>query len=220
MEESKTEVIQLETGLKVQVQTDTLIGSVSSRGEVIYVGSHHFRVRCRKVIYEEDLEPNQEMKITLANRKGMLPIVSRFIRVYDKDPRVLILKLPSGDWQQNRRAFYRGDMTTDVVVLRNNGTRAHGKTINLSGGGALVQIDSALKMGEEVQIVLKFATSDSIGTKARVVRVSELKDGEYYGVMFMDISTRDQNHICRLVLVDEFEARRAEIRELSNRTAD
>jgi len=34
-----------------------------------------------------------------------------------------------------------------------------------------------------------------------------------YGIKFLDLSGRDQNYICRLVLVEEFENRRAEIRD-------
>ncbi len=218
MDETKLEIIQLEAGLKVALQAETKLGVVNARGEVIYVGSHHFRVRCTRSLPEDDLEPNQEVRISLANRPGMLPVTTHFIRILDSDNRIAILRLPSGNWQQNRRAFFRGDVETKVVVLRGDGTRVEGMTHNLSGGGALIRVDAPLGMRESIQVILEFHGRESVGAKARVVRVVELGDLQLFGIQFTDISTREQNNICRMVLVGEFEARRAEMRELTGRS--
>ncbi|MCP4604988.1 MAG: PilZ domain-containing protein [Proteobacteria bacterium] len=218
MNEPNVLIIQLETGQKVLVQAETPVGPLSARGEVIYVGSHHFRVQCRTPLAQDDFRPGQELKVSLAEKSGMLPVTTHFIRILENNPRILILKLPSGKWQQNRRDFFRGTVEAKITIFRSNGTKISGKTINMSGGGALIETDVPLEMNEEIQIAVEFSGGESVGSRARVVRTSESQSGEETGIKFMDISNRDQNYICRLVLVDEFENRRAEIRELTGRT--
>ncbi len=218
MDDLGVQIIQLETGQKVLVQAETSMGPVNSQGEVIYVGGHHFRIRCKSSNIQNNLVPDQDVRVSLSDKSGLLPVVTQFIRSLDKDPRILILKLPSGKWRQNRRAFFRGDLETNITIFRSDGTRVQGRTVNLSGGGALITIDTPLKLHEEIQIMVEFNKKESVGSRARVVRMSESKTSEEFGIKFVGISNRDQNYICRLVLVDEFENRRAEIRELTGRT--
>jgi c-di-GMP-binding flagellar brake protein YcgR len=140
--------------------------------------------------------------------------------VLEKDQRTLILKIPIDNWQQNRRAFFRGDMEVQIFAIKSDGTRLHGRTANLSGGGALIALDGPLVMHEVIQLVLEFGRDESISVKAQVVRVDKKKDSELYGMKFLDLSSRDQNTVCRIVLVEEFENRRAEIRELTQRSGN
>ncbi|MDJ0765161.1 MAG: PilZ domain-containing protein [Myxococcota bacterium] len=219
MSKTRKHIIALENGQNLQIQLDTQAGSMNTRGKVIYVGSHHFRVRCKSRLPVRRLEPNQDVKISLTERKGVLPITTRFVRVLEKDPRVVILRLPTGEWQRNRRAFFRGEMVRDITVLRRDGSRIHGKTINVSGGGALIHIGKPLNIREEVQIAILFDNKETVTVRARVIRLNESPEMDKFGIKFVDITNRDRNYICRLVLVGELEGRRAELRELTGRTA-
>ncbi len=210
--------IELEFGRKLIIQADTPKGPINMRGEVVYVGSHHFRVKCDTPFPTGYLDPDHEVRLVLASQPGMLPVTTNFIRIVDKKPRIVILSLPSGSWQRNRRAFFRGEVEVSVILIKNDGTRVHGKTMNLSGGGALIQVEEQLKVNEEIDMEISFSDQEKASARVKVIRIDHANDCDELGVKFIEISDRDQNHICKIVLVSEFENRRAEIRELTGRT--
>jgi hypothetical protein len=76
MDEKNVTVIDLQEGRKVLVQADTPMGFVAVRGEVSYVGNHHFRVQCTKPLRPGLLEPNQKVKITLVEKEDVLPVTT------------------------------------------------------------------------------------------------------------------------------------------------
>jgi len=107
MTEANATVIDLREGRK-SLSKQTPNGFVALRGEVSYVGNHHFRVLCGKPLRLGTLEPSQKVKITLVEEKDILPVTTYFVRALEKDQRTLIFKMPTDNWQQNRRAFFRG----------------------------------------------------------------------------------------------------------------
>ncbi len=210
---------RLEFGRKVLVQADTPMGSVRISGRVTDVGSHSFRIKCSSPIPKDDLHPGQTLTISLVDKKGVLPVTTGFVRILDEDLHVMVMRLPSDDWRQNRRAFFRGEIALPAVILRSDRTRLQGMTSNISGGGALVVLNAPLKMGEEFHLTIQITKKETIGARAQVVwsMFDEEQGVGHYGINFMDIKPRDENRICRLVLVNEFEKRRSEIRDISDR---
>ena len=220
MDEKTTQFLELNVGRKVAVAADTSMGPVSTRGEVTYVGSHHFRVRCKPKIPENYLVVNQEIRVSVTEQSGVLPLTTQFVRILEKDPRIVILRLPDGAWQRNRRAFFRGEIELDVILIRKDGTRLEGKTVNLSGGGALLNTDVPLQLNEEIHVAIRLSDSEEIEAQAKVVRSNKTSEGDEFGIHFFRITNRNQNYICRIVLVDEFENRRAELRDLTGRSGN
>ncbi len=182
---------------------------------MIYVSNHHFRTSVDNRVPKGALLPNQDIRITIDGKKDIVPVTTRFIRFSDENERVLILAIPEGTWKKNRRAFFRGKTDARVTLIRKDNTHSEGTAINISGGGLLIQTQATLTQNEEIGVVINFAENDQIVTKVRVVRI-ETSDSEIrYGVNFLQIRRRDQDRICRMVIVQEFEARRNEIRELN-----
>lgn len=210
--------INLETGTRVFLQIDTDIGHFSSSGVVISMGSHAFRIRCDVPLPAEELETNQEVKLSLAKKKDMLPVGTRFLRVADDDPHTVVLQTPEGGWRRNRRSYFRAEIEMPVLIIRPDEPRIEGTTVNVSGGGALVASAAPLRARDEFQIIVKIPKQEPVGARGRVVwaRYDE-ESGGLYGVKFIDINRRDQNRICRMVQVHEFEQRRSELKELTTR---
>ena len=208
-------LFELQEGLRVSVQADTARGHFSTRGEVIYVSNHHFRVACDIRVPENALKPKQEMRLFIEGKGGGSPILSSFIRVQEEGSHVLILGLPSGSLHRNRRAFFRGELEVPVALKRKSGDIFHGTAKNISGGGLLVTLNQPLQKNEELEADILFSEQDVITAHVRAVRIVEHEDGTDHGFKFTDIRRRDQDRICRIVIVREFESRRAEIRELN-----
>ena len=214
-EQTDSFLFELQQGLRVNIQADTARGHFSVRGEVIYVSNHHFRVACDTRVPAKTLKPKQEVRIFIEGRSGISPITAGFIRFLEEGSHVLILSLPSGSLYRNRRAFFRGEIEIPVALKRKNGDIVHGTAKNISGGGLLVSLEKPLQKNEEIEADILLSETEVISAHARVVRVVENDEGTDHGFKFTDIRRRDQDRICRIVIVQEFENRRAEIRELN-----
>ena len=205
----------LETGRRIIIQADTPRGHYTLKGEVVYVSNHHFRVSADTRAPNGVFSPNQEVRISLEGKTDILPIMTRFIRFTDDSSRVAILAIPEGTWKKNRRAFFRGTIEANVTIIRKSGSIDKGRAVDISGGGLLVETQVALMPREEFDIVIYFSESDQVCATVRVVRKTEADDHIRYGVKFLSIHRRDQDRICRMVIVQEFEKRRTEIKELN-----
>jgi c-di-GMP-binding flagellar brake protein YcgR len=216
-EETRTSIapFNLEIGRRLIIKADTHRGPYSTKGEVLYVSNHHFRVSTDTRVPERALYPNQEIRISIEGKKDILPVVTRFIRFLDNNPRVMILALPDGTWKRNRRAFFRGKIEASVTIIRKDGTAVDGRAVNISGGGILVETQARLMPKEELNIIIDFSDKERMNATVRVVRREMVHDCAQYGVKFLQIRRRDQDRICRMVIVQEFENRRSEIRELN-----
>jgi c-di-GMP-binding flagellar brake protein YcgR len=176
-------------------------------------------VECEDPVPPDVLQLGHEVRMTLVDQPGVLPLVTRLVRVTPGPEALFVLQIPAGTWLTNRRAFFRAEFAVPVVLVRADAPVAAGHTLNVSGGGALLETEAFLEIREEFQLVLHFE-QDSLGCKARVMwaRYTE-EEPSIYGVMFVDIPRRDQNRLCRMVQCKEFEMRRNEIKELSGRNA-
>ena len=135
---------------------------------------------------------------------------------------VMVFKLPEDEWQSNRREFFRGEVSLPLVILREDGTAIQCETGNVSGGGALVVSQTRFDVGEEFHFAVEIPHQGTFGSKARVVwsRWDDEAPNCQFGIKFIDIDRRDQNQICRYVLVKEFETRRSELKEINERSGN
>lgn len=218
MDEANSVIFELHQGLRVMLQADTPRGHFTSNGEVTYVSNHHFRVSCDTRVPSNLLKPNHEIRMYIEGKTGTSPIVAKYIRPMDEGSHVLILSLPSGSIYRNRRAFFRGDVNAAVALKQKNGNIIHGEAKNISGGGLLISVEESLQKNEELEVDVLFSESEVISAKVRVMRIEKYEDHVDYGVKFLEIRRRDQDRICRMVIVREFEARRTEIKELNENT--
>jgi c-di-GMP-binding flagellar brake protein YcgR len=207
----------LKQGLRVTIQTDNAKGHFSSRGEITSMSTHHFRVTCAIRVPPSAFKPNQTVRIFMEDIGDVFPISVRFIRFQEEGSNVLILSLPSGSMYRNRRAFFRGEIELKVTFKRKKGELIQGRAVNISGGGLLVSVEQSLRKHEELEALIYFSETEIVAAKVRVVRSEDLEEEIRYGVQFTEIARRDQDRICRMVIVQEFETRRAEMRELLDR---
>jgi len=209
---------RIETGGELFVQVQTADGRTRARGRIISVAKYHFRVKCESSFREDEIEPGQEVEIRRSDGSRVLPLSTRFIRFGESGTKEMVLSLPECRWRRNRRSFVRAPISMKVTLIRKDRPRIVGQTINISGSGALIETDIKLLIGEELRIAFEIAMDRvySVGAGARVKWESKGRDGLFkYGIQFLQIVGRDQNRICRMVLLAEFESRRVELREFS-----
>jgi c-di-GMP-binding flagellar brake protein YcgR len=215
-------LLTLKIGLRVIIQAETRGGHLGVPGEITYIGNHHFRVACDTPFPVAALPASKAVKVAIEGNNGVMPMNTRLVRPADQSARTVILGIPERPWRHNRRAFFRGHVEARVTLSRQDGTVLTGRAVNLSGGGVLAELDpgatTPLAKLEELDIIMIFPDGDDITAKVRVVRVEMREDHLRYGIKFITIARRDQDRICRMVIVQEFEKRRAEIRELVERT--
>ncbi len=207
----------LRQGLRVTVQTENARGRFSSRGEIIALSSHHFRVVCESRVPPSAFNPKQSVRVFLEDSGDVFPVSVKFIRLQEEGSNVLILSLPSGSLYRNRRAFFRGEVELNITFRRKKGELIQGRAINISGGGLLVIVEQSLRKHEELEATIHFSEKEVVTAKVRVVRSEEHEEEIRYGVQFTEIKRRDQDRICRMVIVREFENRRAEMKEIMER---
>lgn len=219
MDQSPPTTVHLDTGNKILIQADTAFGHVTRTGEVVDVGNYAFRVKCDEPLTTDELEPGQRIRISLTDRQNILPVETQYVRVLDDNPHIVILRLPSSQWRKNRRTFFRGEIHVNAILIKSEGERLKGYTDNISGGGALLRLDVELSIGDELECILVIPKQEKIGVRVRVVWANHQMSPKAYGIKFINIKSRAQNRICRMVMVQEFEQRRATIRELNERNA-
>lgn len=220
MSEEEPKYLNLVEGMRILLIVDIPNVHYTSRGVVTSVSTHSFRVECETTAPTGTLQLGQEVRITPLDEVDVLPLVTRIVRVTPGALPLFVLQIPTSSWLTNRRAFFRATLALPVVLIRTDAPVAAGHTLNLSGGGLLLEADVFLEIREEFQIVIQF-DEESIGCKARVMW-ARYEDGSpsLYGIMFTEIPRRDQNRLCRIVQLKEFEERRNEVKELTGRNAD
>lgn len=221
MQTGRSIVERLEPGVAVFIHADTERGRLRRRGEVVFVGDHHFRMRCDPPIARHELEAGQRIDVRLSSDAETLPLSTKFIRVSDDNPAEIAIILPAGGWRRNRRAYVRAAIAAAVSIYKGDGNVLSGVTENLSGGGALVALDTCveLQVGEDVRMSLTLTgCEDAFLSRVRVRWIAAAEHGTRIGVQFLDLGERERNRLCRMVLVKEFESRRAELKALSARS--
>ena len=224
MAETKILDEQLTIGRSLLISSTSSEGHVQLNAEITNIGGHHFKVRTAKPVPRNLLVPQQPLKIRLiGDNRSTLPLNCRFLRVDAKRPNELVLSFPEGDWITNRRAFVRAQITLPLTIVRHSGQRIKGVTIDISGGGCLARLNEKISTGEMVFLKLgPLPESDEIlEFDAKMVRTVEMNKNRRndtesfiaFAFKYMKAPTRAQNKVCKMVIVEQFEQRRAELRE-------
>lgn len=216
---------QLSIGRELLISTTSLGGHVQLNATISSLGGHHFKVRTQTPVSPQTFSPQQAIKVRLlGGSHSTLPLNCRFLRVDPKKATELVLSIPEGEWITNRRAFVRASINIPVAVLRHSGQKLKGKTLDISGGGTLIRLPEKLNPGEMVEITLGPAeetAQEVLIFSAKVARLVEFggnrRNGSEpftaYALKFIKAPTRAQNKVCKMVIVNQFEQRRAELRE-------
>ena len=215
----------LKIGRALLISSSTPDGHIQLNAEITSIGGHHFKVRSQKPIPRNILVPQQPLKIRLlGDSKSTLPMNCRFLRVDAKRPRELVLSFPEGEWVTNRRAFVRAQIKLPVTIIRHSGQRIEGETIDISGGGVLTRLKGKISAGEMVFLHLgPLADTDEIlEFDAKMVRTVQMNANARnntesfvaFAFKYVKAPTRAQNKVCKMVIVEQFEERRQELREL------
>jgi len=203
--------MQIIEGLRLQVRIQSDAGVILTQGSVTTIGRNHFKVLCDRKFDEHYFNPDQESEVRPAEDLRTLPLATRLVRFSRNNPSELVVKLPSGDWKQNNRSFVRVPAKLKAVIIRSDDTVETGTTVNISGSGALIETTSDIPIGNKFRLVLELPDGESPPIEAEAIsRRLAMKTPEKFqvGVEFLQIAQRDQDRVCRLVLVIEFERRR------------
>jgi c-di-GMP-binding flagellar brake protein YcgR len=216
---------QLTLGRSLIITATTHQGHVQLNAKITSLGGLHFKIETERPVSRDLLVPQQPLKIRLlGENQSTLPITCRFLRMGAKRSTEMILSFPEGEWVTNRRAFVRAQIKMPVTITRHSGQRIEGTTIDISGGGALCRLNSDLNPGELVFLklgpipdtdeVLEFDSKMVRTVPMNVNRHNNSEPFTAYAFKFIKVSTRAQNRVCKLVIVEQFEQRRAELREV------
>ncbi|MBN2525472.1 MAG: PilZ domain-containing protein [Deltaproteobacteria bacterium] len=217
---------QLSIGRPLLISATTSDGRMIQFGaEISSLGGHHFKVRTNRPIPPTLLASQQIVKIRLQGKgQSTLPLSCRFLRIDEQKARELVLSFPEGNWVTNRRAFVRAPIKVKVVITRHSGQRLEGETIDVSGGGVLTTLNGALNPRETVLLKLGPLpdTQEVLEFDARLVRAVQMNVNRRnnsepftaYAMKFVKVAARAQNRICKMVIVNQFEERRAELRDI------
>ncbi len=153
-----------------------------------------------------------------------------------KDRRVsgvplLALARPARHWRGQRRLFFRLAISLPVVfavldstglppgpaipglgVAYASGSRLlSGVTVDMSGGGILLQTDHHLGSGTRIDLEIALPAGRFVHATGEVVRAVRplAKQGTQYGVRFAQVSSRDLEAIVRLVWQEQQARRRS-----------
>jgi c-di-GMP-binding flagellar brake protein YcgR len=221
---SNTNVIedQLTPKRPLVIAANTDHGHVQINGQVASLGGHHFRIQTEKNVSPRLFAPQQKVKVRLMGQASTLPMTCRFLRVDKNKPNQIVLSMPEGEWITNRRAFARAPIELEFKAVRNNGEELYGTTTDISGGGVLLcfENDVSIPAGEEVELHLYQRVgqrTDTLKFVARMVREQMMGENRNFGMKFVNARSREQNRLCKMVIVEQFEQRRQELREISGR---
>ena len=210
----------VQVGNPLIVAAKTVNGHLALHGQVVYASNHHFRVRLRDPLPARTLFPGQEVRIRPAADEAAIALPCKYLRGNEVVANEIVLSVPAGEWRSNRRAFVRAALELPVTLARGDQTPVAGRTMDLSGGGALVVLErKVFVVGESVRFEMRLPVEQGgalIQIDARIVRVDPRAEA-VYGVQFVKARTRDHNLVCKAVIVKQFEDRRAELREVSER---
>ncbi|MBN2344228.1 MAG: PilZ domain-containing protein [Deltaproteobacteria bacterium] len=225
MTESNILEEQLAIGRELLISSAAPGDHLQVNASITSLGGHHFKVKAAVPVPPQLFTPQQPLKIRLkGGSRSTLPLNCRFLRIDPKKPREMVLTIPEGEWITNRRAFVRAEIKMPILVLRHSGQKLTGETIDISGGGTLVKLPSPLPPGEAVEITLgpsEETAGEALTFEAKVARLVEIRGNRKNGgepftataFKFIQAPTRAQNKVCKMVIVNQFEQRRQELRE-------
>jgi hypothetical protein len=217
-----------------QVLVENALGSQPTRFRTVIVRLAETELWLGLVSTEAelaDLEQSQDVRLVVTRKGGTLIGSSRFLRVLDKSPsRFFAVTRPASfEHIEERRAgarfaiempvqFRHLDRVSDQPI----GRLAIGATIDISPTGFLIKTDVPLAEGDGLDLKLCMSVSDSIATRARVVRVIRVgpaSDAETdaadeggpieVAVVLTRILAADQQRIAQFIVAAEHKRRRA-----------
>lgn len=110
--------------------------------------------------------------------------------------------MTSDNWSEKRQ-FARACFDWPVTLISSKGSTIHGQVMDISRGGALVHIETKLKINEEVKMAIEIPDFDdailAVGEVKRINRVlnlDEQKSSDSYelGISFTEISAEDSRY--------------------------
>ena len=144
-------------------------------------------------------EVGSRLAVALTTEAGSFHFVSE---VLERSGRILSLAHSERVEHEQARRFYRKGMDTQAVVRDvKTGTIFRARLLDLSGGGASLEIPSAgppLVPGQELELRLDLPGGKPLPAPARVARLTE--DGTRAHLEFHDLSVRSQDRIVEYVL--------------------
>jgi hypothetical protein len=152
------------------------------------------------------LSPGQlkDLEVIYNSPRGRVRLKGNFTLEDPNDPDVIRLSNPRPVEVVQAREFVRINTSREVLVVRADGRRIDGFTIDVSGGGFLLGGSEPLREGEEISFRLTIVpgTAPVTGT-AKVVRVSA---AGHSAVSFKAIRDLDRRRLVRFI----FETQRNE----------
>jgi c-di-GMP-binding flagellar brake protein YcgR len=213
---------------RVLVETDVDGLAVSLRPVVVRISSTELWLGLASPDRRlETMQADQVVQLTVS--RGGTPQVSqsRFIRPLDGSrTRVFAVTWPGVPDAVQRRAHVRYQFDWPIYFRRLDpatreprGNPAAGITINVSAGGLLFGSDSAVELGEELELTLPLSGVAEVKIRGVVVRLQGADERESaretatnrteVAVKFTRITSVDQQRIVRFVLLTEHRRREA-----------
>ncbi len=173
----------------------------------------------------EKMQADQAVQVTVSHGGAALMSESRFIRTLDGSrTRVFAVAWPAAADGVQRRAHVRYQFDwpihfrrLDPATQEPHGKPASGTTINVSAGGLLLETDTALDVGEELELTLPLSGGAEVKVHGVIVRVQGVDKQEPHfdpsvertaaAVKFTRITGLDQERIVRFILLTEHRRR-------------
>jgi hypothetical protein len=170
---------------------------LTSYGEVTQADDGLLRVRCLRPSDFEDVVMGKALRVRFpfAGRPGFMEAL--FVGCTDNG---VTIRLSETRSEESRRVLLRGGSVLPIHVSLSNGGVIHGRTVNVSAGGAMAVLSQLPLTGDHVLFSLNLPDEPSAALqgRAKVAWSRKIAGENQVGLMFMALETQEIRRLCRL----------------------
>lgn len=201
------------TEIGVTIKTRKMKGTYKAKVE--NVDDNYIYIEAPFIKGEPVLIPHgAEVEGSFVNKYGKFIFKTTVYNKKNEVRRFLTLNIPKFLYLIQQRNFFRVslrekvDVKTISVSKKDNNIALNiqhkrGMVLDISAGGARVELEGALKTNQIIELGLNYIITDINPVLGKVVKIYEDKNGVSYGVQFLSIKEKDRDKIVKFGLQEQ-----------------
>ena len=206
-------LINIGTVVEITIKTGKIKGKYKAKVE--NVDDNYLYIEAPFINGEPVLIPHgAEIGGSFVNKFGKFVLKTTVFNKKNEFKRFLILNIPKFLYMIQQRNFFRVDLKekvdirivyvskkVDDIIL--NVQHKRGTVVDLSAGGAKIELEGSLNINQIIELGLNYIITDINPVIGKIVKIYEDKKGVSYGIEFLSIKEKDRDKIVKFGLQEQ-----------------
>lgn len=206
-------LINIGTELDITIKTSKFRGKYKAKVE--NADENFIYIEAPFINGEPVLIPHgSQVEGTFVNKYGKFVFKTTVSNKKNEIRRILVINIPKYLYLIQQRNYFRIELKEriDIKILtifkKDADIKLHiqpkkGKVIDLSAGGAKIELEGNLNINQIIELALNYIITDINPVIGKVVKIYEDKNGVSYGIQFLSIMEKDRDKIVKFGLQEQ-----------------